>query len=163
MYIHSTLDHWFLPKHLQLGLVSHSFKMTPLLVLLQPLQQPIRNTLVYTTWPATHSNHFCVWPKLEKHTPTRTPPSPICPIANMQLFLLAAARLGQSWANKASKTSYHLLDAILQTFHRLGNFPQRLPSASLEVIQTLYESEAFWSLANIGIGRLHFWMFSVPI
>ena len=46
MCIHSTLDHWLLPKHLQLGLVSHSFKMTPLLVLLQPLQQPICNTLV---------------------------------------------------------------------------------------------------------------------
>ena len=154
MCIHSTLDHWFLPKHLQLGLVSHSFKMTPLLVLLQPLQQPIRNTLVYTTWPATHSNHFCVWPELEKKHTRRTPPSPNCPIANMQLFLLAAARLGQSWANKASKTSYHLLDAILQTFHRLGNFPQRLPSASLEVIQTLCESEAFGFLPEISLASI---------
>ncbi len=46
MRIHSTLDYWFWPKHLKLGLVSHSFKITPLLFLLQPLQQPICNTLV---------------------------------------------------------------------------------------------------------------------
>ena len=145
MYIHSTLDHWFLPKHLQLGLVSHSFKMTPLLVLLQPLQQPICNTLVLHHLTSNALQSFLCLTQVGKNTPTRTPPSPICPIANMQLFLLAAARLGQSWANKASKTSYHLLDAILQTFHRLGSFPQRLPSTSLEGIRTLCESEAFWS------------------